>query len=83
MEELGTTLKIFELILPRYFHGAAEIEAHGEGKIKNDTYTLNKKSMSEKSAEFLRLHTSITLEYDLYNFVFSRFQNLKKKYNIT
>ena len=82
MEDLSTTLAIFELILPRYFHGATEIQSAGEERIKNDTYTLNKKSMSEDSREYLRTETSIKLEYDLYNFVFSRFQNLKNKYNI-
>ena len=68
--------------MPRYFHGAVSIQSAGEEKIKNDTYTLDKKVMSKESAEFLRTQTSIALEYDLYNFVHSRFQEVKHKYNI-
>ena len=82
VEELQSTLKIFELLMPRYFHGAVSIQSAGEEKIKNDTYTLEKKSMSDETREFLRTQTSISLEYDLYNFVNSRFQETKAKYNI-
>jgi len=82
VEELQSTLKIFELLMPRYFHGAVSIQSAGEDKIKNDTYTLQKKSMSDETREFLRTQTSISLEYDLYNFVNSRFQETKAKYDI-
>ena len=82
VEELQQTLKVFELLMPRYFHGAVSIQAAGEDKIKNDTYTLQKKSMSDETREYLRTQTSISLEYDLYNYVYSRFQEAKSKYNI-
>ena len=68
--------------MPRYFHGAVSIQSAGEDKIKNDTYTLQKKSMSDETREFLRTQTSISLEYDLYNFVNSRFQEKKAKNDI-
>lgn len=82
VEELQQTLKVFELLMPRYFHGAVSIQSAGEEKIKNDTYTLQKKSMSDETREYLRTQTSISLEYDLYNYVYSRFQEAKSKYNI-
>ena len=75
-------MKVFELLMPRYFHGAVSIQSAGEEKIKNDTYTLQKKSMSDETREYLRTQTSISLEYDLYNYVYSRFQETKSKYNI-
>ena len=83
VEELQESLKLFEAVLPRYFHGAITIQSQGEEKIKNDTFTLNKKSLSEESANFLREKTSISLEYDLYNFVASRFSEMKSQYGIS
>ena len=83
VEELQESLKLFEAVLPRYFHGAITIQSQGEEKIKNDTFTLNKKSLSEESATFLREKTSISLEYDLYNFVASRFSEMKSQYGIS
>jgi hypothetical protein len=70
-------------LLPRYFKGAIEIKHEGEKKIQNDTYTLNKQSMSPETIEFFKTKTSISLEYDLYNYVAARFEQLKLKFGIS
>lgn len=83
VEDLESSLKIFERLLPRYFKGAIEIKHEGEKKIQNDTYTLNKQSMSPETIEFFKTKTSISLEYDLYNYVAARFEQLKLKFGIS
>lgn len=83
VEDLDNTLRLFELLLPRYFHGAVEIKREGEEKIKNDTYTLNKQSMTPETIQFFKTKTSIALEYDLYNFVVDRFNHMKDKFGIS
>ena len=59
------------------------MKKEGEGKIKNDTYTLNKASLTPETVDFFKEKTSIALEYDLYNFVKARFETQKSKYNIS
>ena len=78
VEDLEGSLEVLEELLPRYFKNAREIK-HDKSQIKNDTYTLNKAKTSEQTENFLKTQTSISLEYDLYNFVLSRYKDNRMK----
>jgi len=78
VEDLEGSLEVLEELLPRYFKNARNIK-HDETQIKNDTYTLNKAKTSDQTISFLKTQTSIALEYDLYNFVFRRYMDNRKK----
>ena len=63
MEELKGSLGVFEKVLPDFFAGAVDHLS----QIRNDTYTVNKKQMTDAAREYLANETALKLEYDLYN----------------
>ena len=80
LEELKASLGVFEKVLPDFFAGAVDHLS----QIRNDTYTVNKKQMTDAAREYLANETALKLEYDLYNhargklisFFKTHFQNL-------
>jgi len=78
LEQLNATLKVLEAILPDFFAGAvAQLDA-----IRNDTYTVNKKKLSDAAREYLQQDTSLSLEYDLYNHAKTRLFEQMRRLNI-
>ena len=47
------------------------------------TVTNNKKAASEETRRFLKEETSLSLEYELYDFVLDRIKRIQNKYKIT
>lgn len=66
LEELSDFLKFLEYGLPAFFEGSRDIL---QSKIANDTYTLDKKGLSEETYHIFMENPSIQLEYELYYFV--------------
>lgn len=72
LEELKTFLKFLEKSLPQYFDGVYDI--YMANAIRNDTHTLNKKSVKDTTRSFLAENTPLQLEYEIYHFVRARFR---------
>lgn len=70
LEELDKTLKLLEIVLPRYFSRAVKIyqEEEGVAKTVNKTKTLDRSYVSEEARTFLE-HKYFKYEMDLYQFV--------------
>lgn len=81
IEELDSSLEVFETIMPRFFQNA-RVVAHDGTSIQNDTYTLRKIPPSEESAKFLATQTSIKFEIDLYNWVVQKFWETRSQLNL-
>ncbi|CAK8694315.1 unnamed protein product [Clavelina lepadiformis] len=81
LEDLDTSLRLLEAILPKYFKNALNIYHNPENeRLKFETHTKNKKKTSEAAKEFLKTQTSIKLEYDLYVFVQNELNYLRAIY---
>jgi hypothetical protein len=63
LEELKGTLGVLENVLPDFFEGAV----NHLSEIRNDTYTVKKKAMTDAAREYFSNETALKLEYDLYN----------------
>ncbi|XP_039249605.2 uronyl 2-sulfotransferase-like isoform X1 [Styela clava] len=78
LEDLDDSLKILEHLIPRYFKNAAQsMKSQKTIKVRNETYTRNKRETSEAAKIFLRTETCLSLEYELYDFVRERLYQFK------
>ncbi|CAG5098505.1 Oidioi.mRNA.OKI2018_I69.XSR.g15731.t1.cds [Oikopleura dioica] len=79
LEELKGSLGVFEKVLPDFFAGAV----NHLSQIRNDTYTVNKKQMTDAAREYLANETALKLEYDLYNHARARLYEQMRRLNIS
>jgi len=81
LEELRTFLRLLEKTLPQYFEGVLEI--YDANSIRNDTHTLNKKTISDVTRKFLAEQTVLQLEYEVYHFIRARFRKQASHHGIS
>jgi hypothetical protein len=75
LEELKGTLGVLENVLPDFFEGAV----NHLSEIRNDTYTVKKKAMTDAAREYFSNETALKLEYDLYNHAKARlFEQMRR-----
>merc|ERR1711893_302398 len=79
LEQLKGTLGVLEKLLPDFFAGAV----NQLGLIKNDTYTVKKKELSEAARDYLAEQTTLKLEYDLYYHVRTRLLEQMRRLDIS
>ena len=81
MEEEETSLRLFELLVPKFFRNATTIYWLDKGTDKH--VIANSNSLSKKVTNATRAHLLTSpvfdLEYDFYNFILQRF-NMQKKF---
>ena len=83
LEELPLSLNILEHLLPHFFKGALDLNNEEAAlKMKAETVTNNKKPASEETRRFLKEETSLSLEYELYDFVLDRIKRIQNKFKI-
>ncbi|XP_065837792.1 uronyl 2-sulfotransferase-like [Oscarella lobularis] len=83
LEEYEDTLRVFERLLPRHFHGVVDLYKHPgaeTGARINTTATKKKVMPSLETRRILRFR--MHFDYEFYFFVQERFQALKKELGI-
>ncbi|XP_070572977.1 uronyl 2-sulfotransferase-like [Ptychodera flava] len=78
-EEYDDTLKLLQLMLPRFFEGAFEMYKRGDST-RNTTSVL-KRTPSPRVVAIM--NERLALENEFYDFIRERFYQLKVKYNLT
>ena len=80
MEKFTDLVKVLERLLPKFFDGALNIWLKANRDKLNEFKTLNKGNLTLKAREILL--KDLSLEYDFYNFIISRFDALKQRLNL-
>jgi len=79
LEQLKGTLGVLEKLLPDFFAGAV----NQLDLIKNDTYTVKKKDLSDAARDYLAEQTTLKLEYDLYYHIRTRLLEQMRRLDIS
>ena len=79
-EKFTDLVRVLERLLPKFFDGASHIWLKIKETKLNDYKTSRKANLTLKARELLL--KDLSLEYDFYNFVVSRFNALKQRLNL-